>query len=84
VAPVYEIPELTRDPQLRSRGAFSEARHPEEGVFEQVAPALAGMNRSAEPVVVRAASASDTEALLRDAGVPDAEIDAMRADGVIA
>lgn len=84
VAPVYEIPELTRDPQLRARGAFSEARHPEEGVFEQVAPALAGMNRSAEPVAVRAASASDTEALLRDAGVPDAEIDAMRAEGVIA
>lgn len=84
VAPVYDVAELVRDPQLRARGAFCRARHPEHGDFEQLAPALAGMLRPEGPVQARRAEQSETGELLRSAGVPEAEIEAMRADGVIA
>jgi alpha-methylacyl-CoA racemase len=84
VAPVYDVAELVRDPQLRARGAFCQARHPEHGLFEQVAPALAGMQRPEGPVRARDADETETALLLRGAGIPEAEIEAMRADGVIA
>jgi hypothetical protein len=35
-------------------------------------------------VSVRGAEVTDTDVLLREAGVPEAEIDALRADGAIA
>ena len=84
VAPVYDIAELVADPHLRARGAFSEAQHPEHGSFSQLAPLLAGMLRPSGPVSVRGAEVTDTDMLLREAGVPEAEIDALRADGAIA
>lgn len=84
VAPVYDIAELVGDPHLRAREAFCQAQHPEQGSFSQLAPVLAGMARPSGPVSVRGAEATDTDALLRQAGVPEAEIDALRADGAIA
>ncbi len=84
VAPVYTVEELVRDPQLAARGVFGEAVDAAGRRFRQLAPALAGMPRPSEPVRVRDASASDTEALLAEAGVARATIDALRASGVIA
>jgi alpha-methylacyl-CoA racemase len=84
VAPVYTIEELVGDPQLAARGAFGEAVDAAGRRFRQLAPALAGMPRAGEPVRVRDASASDTEALLAEAGVARATIDALQASGVIA
>jgi alpha-methylacyl-CoA racemase len=84
VAPVYDVAELVRDPQLRARGAFCQARHPQHGAFEQLAPVLAGMQRPEGPVRARDADETETAPLLRSAGIPEAEIEAMRADGVIA
>jgi alpha-methylacyl-CoA racemase len=84
VAPVYDIAELVRDPQLAARGAFGEASDAAGRRFRQLAPALAGMPRPGEPVRVRDASATDTEALLREAGLAPEKIAALRAGGVIA
>ncbi len=84
VAPVYGVAELVADPQLQARGAFSEAEHPEHGVFRQVAPPLAGMQRPDAPVPVRDAAATDTAELLRDAGVPADEIEKLTNEGVLA
>ena len=42
VTPVNSISEVTRDPHLRARGAFTTVRHAERGDVEQVAPTLAG------------------------------------------
>ena len=84
VAPVYTIEELARDPQLAARGAFGEAVDAGGRRFRQLAPALAGMPRGGEPAAVRDASASDTAALLAEAGLAEKEIEALRASGVIA
>jgi crotonobetainyl-CoA:carnitine CoA-transferase CaiB-like acyl-CoA transferase len=84
VAPVYTIEELAKDPQLAARGAFGEAIDASGRRFRQLAPALAGMPRPSEPVRVRDASASDTAALLAEAGLEENEIDALRSSGVIA
>ncbi len=83
VAPVYAIDELARDPHLAARGAFSEATSADHGSFRQVAPVLAGMSRSDAPIAVSDAKHTNTEALLREAGLAPAAIDALRASGVI-
>jgi len=84
VAPVYTIEELARDPQLAARGAIADAEDASGRRFRQLAPALAGMPRPSGPLPVRDAGASDTAALLTEAGVPQSQIDALRASGVIA
>jgi alpha-methylacyl-CoA racemase len=84
VAAVQTIAELVADPQLAARGAFGEAIDPSGRRFRQLAPALAGMTKPGEPVQVRDATASDTAALLAEAGLAADQIDALRASGVIA
>ncbi len=84
VAPVYEIAELVNDPQFRARGAFAEAKHATEGAFEQLAPVLAGQTRADGPVPAGDATRSDTEELLREAGLGSEEIHALRERGAIA
>ena len=84
VAPVYRIDELVHDPHLAERGAFGSACDEEHGNFQQVAPVLAGMVRGEGPVEVRDASHSDTDELLREAGVDPGEIERLRAAEIIA
>lgn len=84
LAPVYEIAELVNDPQYRARGAFAEAKHETEGAFQQLAPVMAGQTRAEGPVEAGDATRSDTEALLREAGLDANEIDALRERGAIA
>jgi len=84
VAPVHTIEELVKDPQLAARGAFGDAVDASGRRFRQLAPALAGMPRPSEPVRVRDAAASDTAALLAEAGLAKDQIDALCASGVIA
>jgi len=84
VAPVYEVAELAGDAQFQARGVFGEARHPEAGSFRQLAPVLAGMQKSDETVAVRDPAETDTERLLVAAGLPAAEIEKLRDEGVVA
>jgi len=84
VAPVLSMPEIANDPHLEQRGAFSQARHPEHGVFRQVAPVLAGMNPVDEPVAVRPSSETDTEELLREVGFPAEEFEKLKGAGIVA
>ena len=84
VAPVYTISELAADTHLQGRGAFCEARHPENPSFRQLAPVLAGMKQPDGPVDALVASETDTDELLREAGLSAREIEELRADGVVA
>ncbi len=83
VAPVRSLPEVTRDPHFRARGAFVDAEHPDEGRFEQTAAVLAGGRRDTPPHRVRPADETDTDELLQGAGLAPAEIEKLRATGCV-
>ncbi len=84
VAPVLDVAEITGDDQFTHRAVVTEAVHPTEGRFTQLAPLLAGMARPEGPVVLPDPSATDTERRLVAAGVAPATIEAWRARGVVA
>lgn len=84
VAPVLSVSEAARDEAFAARGAFVAAKHPVHGDFRQVAPLLAGATRPTTQVVVRDAADTDTDDLLRAAGMTDGEIARLREDGVVA
>ena len=56
----------------------------QHGDFEQVGWVLAGMDRAQTAPAVRDATVTDTDALLREVGFSDAEIAALREEGVAA
>ena len=84
VAPAYAVGELAADPHLRARRVFAEARHPTRGRFRQLAPVLAGSDRTTTSRDVPDTGATDTVALLRAAGLAADEIERLRQDGVVA
>jgi len=73
VAPVLEIAEVAAHPQFAARGVVTGATHPAEGAFSQLAPLLAGMPRPDAPVSLPDMRRTDTEHLLKEAGV-DGEV----------
>ncbi len=86
VAPVLDVAELESNPQFTARGAVSEARHPTEGTFRQLAPLLAGMPRlpAGEPVQLPDPSRTETQHLLKEAGVDGETVARWVANGVVA
>jgi alpha-methylacyl-CoA racemase len=84
VAPVRAIAELPALTQHAARRAFVDAEHPTQGHFRQLAPILAGTDRSAAVQHVPDTSVTDTDALLAAAGVTRTEIADLRRDGVVA
>ena len=84
VAPVLAVAEVGDDEQFAHRGAVVEAVHPTRGSFRQVGPVLAGMGRPTGPVPLPDLSATDTELLLKEAGVVASTVADWRAKGVIA
>ena len=83
VAPVLSIPELVEDPHWRARGLFMEAELASRGVFEQVAPVLAGGHRDQPRHAVKDAAETDTAAILRDVGFATDEIDGLVEAGAV-
>jgi alpha-methylacyl-CoA racemase len=85
VAPVLSVDELVVDAQFIARHAFVEAKHDAHGTFRQVGPLFAGMTAtSSEPYAVRDATETDTDELLRSAGMSADECAQLRETGVIA
>ena len=83
VAPVLSIPEVVENEHWRARGVFMQAEHPEEGVFDQVAPVLAGGVRSHPRHTVRVGDDTDTRALLSEAGLGEREIAQLFDEGAV-
>jgi alpha-methylacyl-CoA racemase len=83
VAPVLEISEVTADRHLRAQGAFATANHPQRGLFEQLAPNLAGAGREAPAFDLPAAGQLDTDAVLGAAGYSADDIRGLRDGGCI-
>ncbi len=73
-APVREMAETLRDPQIRTMGYFREVAHPQLGRFETVAPPLR-MSGHAMPADRPApALGADSTAVLAEAGLSPEEI----------
>ena len=71
VAPVLEVAEVVSHARFAAPGAVVTVTHPAQGEFAQLGPLLAGMDRRV-PLTVPDMSDTDTERLLKEAGV-DAE-----------
>lgn len=84
VAPVLTVPEIVTDEQFLARDDFADAHDADAGDFRQVAPVFAGMVRSTEPYEARDMTVTDTDALLRAAGLDDDELTKLHERGVIA
>ncbi|MEI8051562.1 MAG: CaiB/BaiF CoA-transferase family protein [Actinomycetes bacterium] len=84
VAPVLRVSELSQSANLVERSLIVEAHHPEHGTFLQLAPLLAGMLRTEEPVASPDLRVTVTAEMLRSAGVDDERIAEWAAEGVIA
>ena len=84
VAPVLDVAEVGDDPQFAARGAVITATHPTRGNLRQLAPSLAGMVRTAEPVALPNPAQTDTEHLLKEAGVSLETIASLMSRRVVA
>ncbi len=83
VAPVLSVAEVPGDAQFAHRGAVVEAVHPVAGRFRQVGPVLAGMPAVHGVVALPDPAVTDTEMLLKEAGVDPATVEAWLAEGVV-
>jgi alpha-methylacyl-CoA racemase len=84
VAPVLEVSEVAEHAQFKARGAVTVARHPVEGELRQLAPLLAGMERPGGTVPLPDTGQTDTEHLLKEAGVDGETVARWVAHGVVA
>jgi alpha-methylacyl-CoA racemase len=69
VAPVLSVAEIADHPQFASRNLVTTAIHPTEGALTQLAPLLAGMPHPGTPPDLPDMARTDTEHLLKEAGV---------------
>jgi len=84
VAPVLGVPEVGGNPQFSARGAVTTAVHPVHGEVAQLAPLLAGMERPSAPVPLPDQDVTDTEHLLKEAGVDGETVAAWVSRRVVA
>jgi alpha-methylacyl-CoA racemase len=83
VAPVLEVPEIVEDEQFVARDDYVDAHDATAGDFRQVGPVFAGMQRPSLPYEAPDLTATDTDALLRAAGIDDDELAKLHEAGVI-
>ena len=81
--PVRSLKELTEDPHLRATGFFSESEHPSEGPVLTFASPL--NFEKTETTFRRHAPrvGEDGVEVLREAGLSDAQIEALKANGAL-
>jgi alpha-methylacyl-CoA racemase len=84
VAPVLDVSEVAAHPQFAARGAVTSAKHPTEGDVRQLAPLLAGMDRSGLPATLPDMALTDTEHLLKEVGVDGETVARWVARSVVA
>jgi alpha-methylacyl-CoA racemase len=84
VSEVASVPELVSALHFRERAVFTKATADGHDDFEQVGWVLAGMDRTQPAPIVREATVTDTDALLREVGYSASEIATLREEGVAA
>jgi len=84
VAPVLSVPELVDDPQFAARRDFVDATAEGHGDFRQLGWVLAGQDREHAKPHAKDMTTTETDELLRAAGLDDAEIASLHSEGAIA
>ena len=82
--PCCPSPRSSADAQFVARALRRRARTRRTATFRQVGPMFAGMARPTEPYEARDTTVTDTDELLRAAGLADDELAKLRESGVIA
>jgi formyl-CoA transferase len=82
--PIYSVPEALDDPHARARGMVQELTHPRAGRVKSLGNPV--KMSATTPVMARAAPAlgEHTDTILRELGLGDAAIDALRSSRVVA
>lgn len=83
VGPVLSLQDLPHHEQVVHNGIVVEWEHPTAGPLRQAGPAAHFSATPAAPQLRVPRHGEDTDAVLRSAGLTDAEIAALRADGVV-
>jgi crotonobetainyl-CoA:carnitine CoA-transferase CaiB-like acyl-CoA transferase len=73
-APVMTLAEAVDDAPAQAFGSFPEVAHPQHGAFRTVAPPLRMSGHAMDGRAPAPALAADTEAVLREAGIPEDRI----------
>jgi formyl-CoA transferase len=73
-APVLTLAEAVEDEQAKAFESFPTVQHPTEGAFRTVAPPLKLSGHPMDGTAPAPELAAETEAVLREAGLPEAEI----------
>ncbi|HEY4252690.1 MAG TPA: CaiB/BaiF CoA-transferase family protein [Roseomonas sp.] len=80
--PINRMDQVFADPQVQASGIVQSVTHPRLGLLQLLGPALA-LSASAARIACGAPEKGEhTDALLRDAGYAEAEIAALRREGV--
>jgi crotonobetainyl-CoA:carnitine CoA-transferase CaiB-like acyl-CoA transferase len=80
---VLDVSEVVNDADFGAPGAVVTVTHPKQGEFAQLGPLLAGMDRRV-PSSVPDMSDTDTERLLKEAGVDAETVTRWLHEGVVA
>lgn len=81
--PVKSLEQLFEDPHLAARGLFRSVQHHSEGEITTLAPPIAFSATPSEHLRGAPLLGEDSLAVLREAGLPDAEIEALRTSGAL-
>jgi len=80
---ILNLPEVFQDPQVRHRNLIAEYVHPQKGKMNFLAPPLKMSDVSWEIRVPPASFGEHTEEILKQLGFAEAEIAALKKEGVI-
>ncbi len=81
--PVKSLEQLFEDPHLTARGLFRTVEHHSEGEITTLAPPIAFSATPSEHLKGAPLLGEDSMKVLREAGLPEAEIEALRASGAL-
>lgn len=81
--PVKSLEQLFEDPHLAARGLFRTIEHHSEGEITSLAPPIAFSATPSAHLRGAPLLGEDSQAVLREAGLPEATIEALRASGAL-